>query len=100
MKPNWLVLYFDSNNQIFRGFDIFSHSSFAKEFSELKKDNFESFQTDLMNLIKYYFWAKCEYELVLGDWPCGEVSRKIDVYTQLVTNWDRFAEYCFQEFDF
>lgn len=100
MKPSWFVLSFDFNGQIFKSFDIFSHSSFTKEFSKLKKDNFESFQTDLKNLIKDYFWAKCEYEIVLGDWPQGEVLCKIDIYTQLIINWDRFSEYCFKEFDF
>jgi hypothetical protein len=46
----------------------------------------------------YYFWAKCEYEVIVSAWPPKDGSeRKIDIYTQLKKNWDIFKELVFRE---
>lgn len=46
----------------------------------------------------YYFWAKCEYEVIVSAWPPKDgVERKIDIYTQLTENWDVFKELVFNE---
>lgn len=46
----------------------------------------------------YYFWSKCEYEVIVSAWPPREGSdRKIDIYTQLKENWDIFRELVFRE---
>lgn len=39
----------------------------------------------------YYFWAKCEYEVIVSAWPPRDGSdKKIDVYSQLKANWEQF----------
>lgn len=40
----------------------------------------------------YYFWGKCEYEVVISGWPNENIQKKIDVYEQLEANWDIFKE--------
>jgi len=46
----------------------------------------------------YYFWSKCEYEVIVSAWPPKDGSeRKIDIYTQLKENWDIFKELVFRE---
>ena len=46
----------------------------------------------------YYFWAKCEYEVIVSAWPPRDGSdRKIDIYTQLKENWDIFRNIVFKE---
>lgn len=46
----------------------------------------------------YYFWAKCEYEVIVSAWPPrGGSDRKIDIYTQIKENWDIFKELVFRE---
>lgn len=46
----------------------------------------------------YYFWTKCEYEVIVSGWPQRDGSdRKIDIYTQLKENWDIFKELVFRE---
>lgn len=46
----------------------------------------------------YYFWAKCEYEVIVSAWPPKDGSdRQIDIYTQLKENWDIFKELVFRE---
>jgi hypothetical protein len=57
-----------------------------------------SIETRLDRLCMYYFWAKCEYEVIVSAWPPREGSdRKIDIYTQLKENWDIFKDLVFRE---
>lgn len=46
---------------------------------------------------QYHFWSKCEYEVVVQTWPSGKHSRKIDVYAQLLANWDVFCKIALKE---
>jgi hypothetical protein len=55
-------------------------------------------EKQLDRLCTYYFWAKCEYEVIVSAWPPKDGSeRKIDIYTQLKENWDIFKELVFRE---
>lgn len=57
-----------------------------------------SIERRLDRLCMYYFWAKCEYEVIVSSWPPREGSeRKIDVYDQLKENWDIFRKLVFKE---
>ena len=52
----------------------------------------------LKRLCMYYFWSKCEYEVIVSSWPSREGSeRKIDIYSQLEANWPVFKELVFRE---
>ena len=46
----------------------------------------------------YYFWARCEYEVVISGWPPahGDVDRKVDIYEQLMLNWYAFVDYVWE----
>ena len=87
------------------------------------KDNFEEFASAVRDSLQYYYWSKSEYETIITSWPpyieseeldrlnsekakriqeSGEfyrasvnlnVGHKIDIYTQVMMNWDRFIEY-------
>lgn len=57
-----------------------------------------SIEMRLERLCMYYFWAKCEYEVIVSAWPPREGSEvKIDIYDQLKENWDIFRELVFKE---
>jgi hypothetical protein len=34
------------------------------------------------------YWARCEYEVLLQDWPCQKTTKKIDIYWQILNNID------------
>lgn len=42
----------------------------------------------------YYFWSKCEYEIILSPWAGQADDIKIDIYNQIMMNFDRFVDYC------
>lgn len=87
------------------------------------KDSFEEFANAVRDSLQYYYWSKSEYETVITSWPPyiedEELNRlksekekriqengkfyraavnlnvgyKIDIYTQVMMNWDRFIYY-------
>lgn len=81
--------------------EFFKKNMWSDEFKKCKSldELIEySIETRLDRLCMYYFWAKCEYEVIVSSWPPREGSeRKIDIYTQLKENWDIFKELVFRE---
>ena len=43
----------------------------------------------------YYFWAKCEWEVLIKPWVGGKgvEDKKVDVCWQIMNNWDAFVDY-------
>lgn len=43
----------------------------------------------------YYFWAKCEWEVLVAPWisPLESEKKKVDVCWQIMNNWDVFVDY-------
>ena len=42
----------------------------------------------------YWFWSKCEHEIIISSWPyTDKAAAKIDIYQQVMMNWDIFLEY-------
>ena len=78
-------------------YNIFKHSGFldacqkALNTYDIKEEFLEVVRTSLL----YYFWSKREWEVEINDlghhpnYP-GE---KVDVYKQVMINWDIFTEY-------
>lgn len=92
----WYVYYHDSNTQKIIKWNVFNHGSFKNEVDKLLKDKVT--KEDLIDKLKrqlmYYFWSKCEYEIILSPWTGRADDIKIDVYDQIMMNFDRFVDYC------
>lgn len=67
-----------------------------KELTEEEKK--ARFKETLRRDLKYYYWSKCEWEVIIQHWPSGERFRdlKIDVYDQIMLNWEQFFEYTWE----
>lgn len=81
------VIIFDSNSKNFKSFDIIPY--LIKEFLEEEIHAFKTFNDYKDFIIKtsrYKFWSKCEYEIILSDWPKNGSELKIDVYNQIMLN--------------
>ena len=94
----WYVYYYDVNRKKIDTYNIFEHSSFKKEFSVLLQCDLtkEVFADQLRHILMYYFWSKCEWETVLKPWVGDmNIGKKIDVYDQIMLNWDKFVEYAY-----
>lgn len=77
--------------------NVFNHVGFSKEVDNLLKtcQTVEEFDKKLNSELMYYYWSKCEWEILVSPW-IGDVesrSTKIDVYDQVMLNWDKFRDY-------
>lgn len=97
-EMHWNVIAEDFNGRRIDAFDIFEHGGFAddvvKSYRKYRND-FGAFSEDVRKLLAYYFWSKCEWEVIISAWPPSDriPERKVDVYEQVMLNWDVFIEY-------
>jgi hypothetical protein len=94
----WNVYVDDINARRIKQFNIFNHYSFnegVKKAYKKYKNDFAAFAEGVRRELQYYFWSKCEWEIVLSDFPPSDrfQKEKIDVYDQVMLNWDIFIQY-------
>lgn len=93
----WNVYIENVNKREIERYNIFQYFSLTDEIRRIKKEtgSKEEFAKELDNELKYRFWSKCEWEIILSDWPPSAKfhKEKIDVYDQLKMNWDVFVDY-------
>lgn len=95
----WNVFRYDINKRQIVVYNIFNHGGFIKDISEFADDsNKEEFTEKLKKCVMYYFWARCEYEVVISGWPPAhsDVNKKVDIYEQLMLNWYTFVDYVWE----
>lgn len=100
----WYVLLHDFNKDKVISYNIFNNSKLDKELKELK-ENFiskENFVSELDRILRWCFWSKSEYEIVVGDLFEKDLDKyeKIDVYQQLKPNLNTLADYIIYQWTF
>lgn len=104
MKLIWNVYIEDFNNRCIKIYNIFEHYSFKKDlfetYNEFKEDK-DNFLFRVKRLLQYYYRSKCEWEIILSDWPPSKKfdDMKISVYDQIENNWHIFSEYIWNNRD-
>ena len=71
----WNVYVSNFNRKEIEVYNIFDHGSFYDDCVKAKKkfkDDKEGFANEVRISLHYYFWSKCEWEIILGHWPSGE----------------------------
>lgn len=97
----WNVYYYDINKRKIEIWNVFEHGSFVKYIKEhLKKyKTKEEFADKLKSELMYYYWSKSEWEIIISPWVGGDREKdsvKIDVYDQIMLNWELFVDYVWQ----
>ena len=97
----WNVYVENFNQKRIEKYDIFKHAKLMEDIRKNYKKNkndFDTFAQILKRDIMYYFWSKCEWEIVLTSWPeyPNFNEEKIDVYDQIMLNWDVFVKYVWE----
>ena len=104
-RPYWGVFVYNFNNKQIVTFNVFDHYSFYRGCIKLAKDfsgDYEDLAEKLKREIMYYFWAKCEWEVIVSGWPPTkdrDEEIKVDVYDQIMMNWDKFFNYFVENID-
>ena len=97
----WYVYIEDCNRRMITTYNIFDHNSFMNDLREIAKkpfaDNRDKFADHVTNALRYYFWGKTEWEIVLSSWTPDEKgkTKKVSVFDQIMLNWEQFNKYLF-----
>ena len=95
----WNVFRYDINKREIITYNIFNHGGFVEDIEKMRKNKITSvdFKDRLKQVLMYYFWAKCEYEVVISSFPPDENSKdeKVDIYSQVMLNFDVFCYYVY-----
>lgn len=94
----WNVFIGDFNHKDINTYNIFNHGTFKDECDKAWKKykrNRPKFEEEIKKILAYYFWSKCEWEVIIQHWPPSEryEDRKVDVYEQVMINWGIFINY-------
>lgn len=103
----WYAYYESWNDHEIKPFNIFDHGGVMEDLRKAAKkvhiredipEEKEEFLKILKRDLKYYYWSKCEWEIVLTPWVGSGKTKdiKIDVWDQIEMNWDIFSEYVWQ----
>ena len=99
---SWFVWIENVNARRIEHFNIFLHGGFLSECREAAQkygDDRERFEDAVDKSMRYYYWCKCEWEIVLDSWPPRAdhaYARKVDVFTQVMLNEDHFMDYIWE----
>ena len=96
---SWKVFVEDWSSGEIVDYDILA-SGFSERIKPIikKVESFEEFKKELNSILMYYFWSKCEWEVIITGWPPSErvEERKVDVYEQIKLNFEVFAKYIWE----
>lgn len=97
----WNVYINSFNEKRIEICNIFDHCRFldgCKKIAKKYKDDKAAFAEELRRELMYYFWSKCEWEIILKDWPPHDDfnDEKVDVYDQVRLNWNIFVDYVWE----
>ena len=99
----WNVYHHNFNLDTIELINIFNHAGFRREVNNALKEisDKERFSEELRSLLMYYYWSKCEYEIVISAFvgSRNNVSKKIDIYSQVMSNWSVFLDYVWNHKD-
>lgn len=92
----WNVYYHDINARKIKTYNIFDHGGFRRDVEQdLHRCKVRAeFEKLLKSNLMYYFWSKCEWEILISPWVGDAETIKVDVYDQVMLNWDEFVDYC------
>lgn len=80
-------------------FNVFDSYNFMNDLYKIKT-NFikgkltqDEFKEEVRKHLSYQYRSRCEYELILTTWPVHDEEIKVDVYDQVMLNFDKFFDY-------
>lgn len=93
----WNVCRHNVNRDKMEVYNIFEHGGFKEYVDKWLKEckEKEDFERHLDSELFYYFGSKAEWEIIISPWvgSRNNPEEKIDVYDQVMLNWDKFLNY-------
>ena len=94
---SWYVYVGDFNAGVIKEFNVFQHGGFMQDVEKAvrRKLNREQFEKEIRTSLMYWYWSKCEWEVIIDHWPHSDRRKdiKVDVFDQVMMNWNHFITY-------
>lgn len=94
LKP-YYVINWDFNKDTLEHYDIIPYLAecyYADKKSRSKNaihpKTFDEFKEFILNKSSYMYWSRCQYEVLVSDWPKKANIYKLDIYEQIEMNID------------
>lgn len=87
MKSFYVIVY-DINRKTFIPYDVIPYLKKCYYEATDKPETLEEFKNFVERQSMYQWRSRCEYEIILLDWPSQCQQKKIDVHYQVMTNLD------------
>ena len=91
MKSFYVIVY-DFNRKTFIPYDVIPYLKKCYYEAADKPETPEEFKNFVKCQSMYQWWSRCEYEIILSDWPSQCQQEKIDVHYQVMINLDAVAK--------
>ena len=62
-----------------------------------KPKTFKDFKNFIIAEAQYQWWCRCEYEIILVNWPSHKTDKKVDIFWQIMLNIDLITEIVMNE---
>lgn len=93
------VLIWDINANELTTYDVLPY--FRNEYKERKKKDRPTTKQEWEDFVRgrgiYRFFSRCEYEIIISNWPSQDKHVKIDVWEQIEQNFDLIVEILMNE---
>lgn len=88
------VIIYDCNRRKFKSYDVMPYLRECYQEARAKDKPFtaEQFQEFVKSNSMYQWWGRCEYEIILRNWPGLNMEEKWDVHQQVMMNIELIAE--------
>lgn len=96
MKFN--VIYYNFNSRKMEEYDIIPYLDKCYKEAEDKPKTFDEFKKFIESKSMCMWWSRCQYEIILSDWPNSGIKEKWDIHKQIMMNIDLITK-LFMEYE-
>lgn len=80
------VIWFNPNKREFESYNVMPYFIGKYKESKIKSKTFDEFKEFIKKESMHKYWSRCEYEIILKDWPSFNVEKKVDIHQQIMMN--------------
>lgn len=91
------VIIYDFNKDDYVPYDVIPYLVDRYKECISKPKTFKDFKNFIIAEAKYQWWSRCEYEIILVNWPSHKTDKKVDIFWQIMLNIDLITEIVMNE---
>ena len=98
----WYVYRHDSNKGKIIKYNVVNTgviNHLTEMLNQIKKEkghwNYDDLKEAAKQVYMYYYWGRSEHEIIIKEWVGKEATEKVDVFDQLMLNWDIFVDHLY-----